>query len=99
MVKLRKMTVQVRWLSDQSWLVGSFGLISGPVPRVNSVNGFVKSYLSSTHVWCLQNFSDAEAKLKEEVKKFWDLDSVGIRGDEVSAYEKHASWTEFKKGR
>ena len=72
-------------------MVGSFGLVSGPVPRVNSANGFTKCYLSTTHVWCLQNFSDAEAKLNGEVKKFWDLDSVGIRGDEVSAYEKHAS--------
>ena len=73
------------------WLVGSFELVSGPVPRVNSANGFTKSYLSTTHLLCLQNVSDAEAMLSEEVKKIWDLNSVGIRGYEVSAYEKHAS--------
>ena len=45
----------------------------------------------------LQNFSEAEAKLNEEVKKFWDLDSAGICDDEVSNYEKHASEIKFKK--
>ena len=44
----------------------------------------------------LQNFSEAEAKLNEEVKKFWDLDFAGIC-DEVSNYEKHASEIKFKK--
>ena len=74
-------------------------MVIGPVPRVGSNGGFTKSCLSTTHVLCLQNFSGAEAQLHEEIKKFWDLDSVGTRDDEVSVYEKHASEIEFRKGR
>ena len=72
-------------------------LVSGPVPKVGSEGGFTKSCISTTHVLCLQNFLEVEAQLNEEVKKFWDLDSVGIRDDEVSVYENHASETGFKK--
>ena len=78
--------------SNFSWFV------SGPVSKVGSEGGFTRSCLSTTHVLCLQNFSEAEAQLNEKVKKFWDLDSAGIRDDEVSVYEKHASEIEFKKG-
>ena len=49
--------------------------------------------------YCIcKNFSESEAQLSEEIKKFWNLDSVGIRDDEVSVYEKHTSKIEFKKG-
>ena len=89
---LRKMTGLVAIRSKFVWLV------IGPVPRVGSKGGFTKSCLSTTHVLCLQNFFEAEAQLHEEIKKFWDLDSVGTRDDEVSVYEKHASETEFRKG-
>ena len=47
---------------------------------------------------CLQNFPEAEAQLNVEVKKFWDLDSAGIRDDEITVCEKHGE-VEFKKGR
>ena len=89
--------------NDGSGLVAireKFGwLVSGPVPRVGSENGFTKSCLLTTHVLCLLNFSASEAQLNEEIKKFWDLDSAGIRDDEVSVYEKHATEIEFKKDR
>ena len=72
------------WLVHLSWLVVQFqGLI------LRTVLQKVICRLLTYCVW--QNFSDAEAKLSEEVKKIWDLNSVGIRVDEVSAYEKHAS--------
>ena len=73
-------------------------MVSSPIPRVSSESGFTKSCLLTAHVLYLQNFSESEAQLSEEIKKFWDLDSVGIRDDEVSVYEKHTSKIEFKKG-
>ena len=71
--------------------------VSGPVPSVGSESGFTKSCLSTTHLLCVQNFSEAEAQLNEGVKTFWDLVSVGIDDDEVSVYEKLLSKIEFKK--
>ena len=40
--------------SNFSWFV------SGPVSKVGSEGGFTRSCLSTTHVLCLQNFSEAE---------------------------------------
>ena len=44
--------------------------VSGPVPSVGSESGFTKSCVSTTHLLCVQNFSEAEAQLNEGVKTF-----------------------------
>ena len=45
-------------------------LVSSPIPRVSSESGFTKSCLLTAHVLYLQNFSESEAQLSEEIKKF-----------------------------
>ena len=78
-------------------LSSKFGwLVSGPVPRINPNGGFNSNTMITTHVLFSQSFSKAETNLNEEIKKFWDLDSVGIRDDEISIYDKHSDGIELK---
>ena len=68
-------------------------MVSDPV-RERRKNG-VSTYL--IHVMkvecCLR---DENVQLKDQVKKFWDLDTVGIKEDEVSVYHKFLEEITFK---
>ena len=71
-------------------LSSKFGwLASGPVPRSNPDRGFKSDTMITTQVLFSQSLSEAETTLNEEIKKFWELDSVGIRDDEITIYDKH----------
>ena len=60
-------------------LSSKFGwLVSGPAPRINPDKDFKSNTMIATHVLFSQSLSEAETTLNEEIKKFWELDSVGI---------------------
>ena len=83
--------------NDGSSLVAinsKFGwLVNGPVPRLYSETGFTKSACRLLMYCVCKVFLRQKLSRLSRLKKF-----VGICGDEVSIYEKHASEIEFKKG-
>ena len=81
-------------------LSSKFGwLVSGPVPRINPDKGFKSNTMITTHVLFSQSLSEAETTVNDEIKKFWELDSVGIRDDEITIYDNHREGIELKNGR
>ena len=81
-------------------LSSKFGwFVSGPLPRINPDKDFKSNTMITTHVMFSQSLSEAETTLNEEIKKFWELDSVGIRDDEITIYDKHREGIELKNGR
>ena len=69
------------------------------MPRINPDKDFKSNTMITTHVLFSQSLSEAETTLNEEIKKFWESDSVGIRDDEITIYDKHKEGIELKNGR
>ena len=70
-------------------------VLSGPAvvreSRAASIN------LSSTHVLRVETeIETRNSDLQSEVKKFWELESLGIKSEEESVYHKFLKDTEFK---
>ena len=71
-------------------------LVSGPIACDNR-NGDITTNM--THVMKIECLENDDAILKNELKSYWDLDTVGIRDDEISVYEQFLEDVEFKNGR
>ena len=68
-------------------------LVSGPVrsdgERVTSTN--------LTHVFKIESFSrEGYSLLNDQVKMFWELDTLGIKEKEISVYDKFLDDIKFK---
>ena len=73
-------------------------LLSGPYEWNNQGSAAVN--LATTHVLSIEfNEEQEEALLSSEIEKFWNLDTVGIKHNETSVYEKFMDEVKFKEGR
>ncbi|KAK3703030.1 hypothetical protein QZH41_006695 [Actinostola sp. cb2023] len=76
-------------------------VLSGPVILSESqTNNDCSVQLNSTHILkveadLVQMEKDEQFNMKEELKKFWDLESLGIRNDEISVYDKFTQSIQF----
>lgn len=61
-------------------------LLSGACGMKDNVSAAV--HLASTHVMLVDFDADEENSLSTSVEKFWDLDTIGIKPNEVSVYDK-----------
>ena len=58
--------------------------------KAKKVRGGHKGYVSKVI---------AQVNMHEELRKFWDLESLGIANDEVSVYDKFTQSIQFKENR
>ena len=73
-------------------------LLSGPYEWNNQDSAAVN--LATTHVLSIEfNEEQEEALLSSEIEKFWNLDTVGIKHNETSVYERIMDEVKFKEGR
>ena len=70
-------------------------LISGPV----SVNKESNVNLITSHTLKIVSEKHADLLLKEQLHKFWDLDTIGIAEKEISVYEEFNNNILFEEGR
>ena len=71
-------------------------LISGPIECSKQENEKTVT-LTTTHMLKIGCYAaNDERSLKENISKFWDLDAVGIKDNEISVYEKFKDDIKFE---
>ena len=71
-------------------------LISGPIERSKQENDKAVT-LTATHMLKIGCYAaNDERGLNENISKFWDLDPVGIKDNEISIYEKFKDDIKFE---
>jgi hypothetical protein len=74
-------------------------VLSGPIER-STVSREPVTNLACTHVFkCAANPLIDGAGLDNEIKKFWELEALGIQPDEASVYEEFTNTISRKDGR
>ena len=70
-------------------------LLSGPY------NGYDSSAvnLASTHVMMIESRDEQDSSLNNQVERFWDLDTVGIKNNEASVYTEFLDNVKIVEGR
>ena len=71
-------------------------VLSGPVPGVSHGGTCTSVNFASTHVLKVEC---SDCNLDTTLKAFWDLDTLGIKGNESSVYEDFMQTIDFKNGR
>ena len=75
-------------------------VLSGPVPRFSSADTTVN--FCSSHVLKVDaqsSVTNSTEIMEQELKKFWDVETLGIRDIEPSLYEQFLKQVSFKDGR
>ena len=72
-------------------------LLNGPVARGNQFS--VNLISSDVTVMKIQSYVTEEKNLSNELHKFWDLDTIGIKENESSVYDTFMESITFDKGR
>ena len=80
-------------------VLSKFGwLLSGPV-NVQG-NNHLSTNLISTHVLKTESFVvTQDATLKEELSKFWNYETLGMKGEEPASHDSFADQVKFRNGK
>ena len=74
-------------------------VLSGPTTIVSDNDNDNSVNLTATHVLKVEASVVSQDELASELGKFWDYESVGIRDEGLSLYDKFVSEVEFTEGR